>query len=142
MMTREDLESYLIRMDLDLQEVEESMWVVKSEDDRTAPVVVNYAPPVVLLRMKVMDLPQRADDLRLAAFYRRLLELNATDIVHGSYGIEGEEVVLSDALELETLDFAELRSSYESMSMAASTQVPELAAIIEQGAGAPLAQQG
>jgi hypothetical protein len=118
------------------------MWVVKSEDDGTAPVVVNYAPPVVLLRMKVMDLPQRADDLRLAAFYRRLLELNATDIVHGSYGIEGEEVVLSDALELETLDFAELRSSYESMSMAASTQVPELAAIIEQGAGAPLAQQG
>jgi hypothetical protein len=142
MITREDLESYLIRMDLDLQEVEESMWVLKTGDDGVAPVVVNYAPPVVLLRMKVMDLPRPADDHRLAPFYRRMLELNATDIVHGSYGIEGEEVVLSDALELETLDFAELRSSYESLSMAASAQVRELAAIIEQGAGEQLAQQG
>jgi hypothetical protein len=141
MMTREDLESYLIRMDLDLQEVEESMWILKPADQDVAPVVVNYAPPVVLLRMKVMDLPQPIDDARLASFYRRLLELNATDIVHGSYGIEGEQVVLSDALELETLDFSELRSSYESLSMAATTQVPELAAIIEQGAAAP-AQQG
>jgi hypothetical protein len=70
-----------------------------------------------------------------------MLELNATDIVHGSYGIEGEEIVLSDALELATLDFTELRSSYESMSMAATTQVAELAALID-GAGAPLAQQG
>jgi hypothetical protein len=89
-----------------------------------------------------MDLPQPADDQRLARLYRRMLELNATDIVHGSYGIEGGEIVLSDALELETLDFAELRSSYESLTMAATTHVPELAAIIEQGAGAPLAQQG
>ncbi|HSJ23100.1 MAG TPA: hypothetical protein VK929_00350 [Longimicrobiales bacterium] len=141
MITRDDLESYLIRMDLDLQEVEESMWVLKSGDDGIAPVVVNYAPPVVLLRIKVMDLPRPADDTRLATFYRRMLELNATDIVHGSYGIEGEEVVLSDALELETLDFAELQSSYESLSMAAATQVPELASIIEQGAAAP-AEQG
>lgn len=141
MITRDDLESYLIRMDLDLQEVEESMWILKTGDDGIAPVVVNYAPPVVLLRMKVMDLPQPADDTRLAPFYRRMLEMNATDIVHGSYGIEGEEVVLSDALELETLDFAELQSSYESLSMAATTQVPELAAIIEQGAPAP-AEQG
>jgi hypothetical protein len=140
MMTREDLESYLIRMELDVQEVEESMWVVRPADDDGAPVVVNYAPPVVVLRMKVMDLPH-AEDVRLAPFYRRMLELNATDIVHGSYGIEGDEVVLSDALELETLDFTELRSSYESLSIAASTQVPELAAIIEQGAAEP-AQQG
>jgi hypothetical protein len=141
MMTRDDLESYLIRMELDMHEVEEGMWIVKSPDDG-ASVVVNYSPPVVVLRMKVMDMPQPADDVRLASLYRRLLELNATDIVHGSYGIEEHEIVLSDALELETLDFTELRSSYESMMLAASSHVPELAGIVEQGAGAPLAQQG
>jgi hypothetical protein len=140
MMTREDLESYLIRMEHDFEEIEESMWRIESDDDGTA-VVVNYTPPLVVLRLKVMSLPESVEDSRLASFYRRMLELNATDIVHGSYGIEAQEVVLSDALELETLDFSELRSSYESLTMAASSHLPELAAIIEQGA-APAAHQG
>lgn len=141
MMTREDLESFLIRMEQDFEEIEESMWRIESDDDGTA-VVVNYTPPLVVLRLKVLSLPAGVDDARLASFFRRLLELNATDIVHGSYGIEAREVVLSDALELETLDFSELRSSYESLTMAASSHLPELAAIIEQGAAAPVAQQG
>jgi hypothetical protein len=68
--------------------------------------------------------------------------MNATDIVHGSYGIEAQEVVLSDALELETLDFAELRSSYESLTLAASSHLPELVAIVDQGVAASAAQQG
>jgi hypothetical protein len=141
MMTREDLESYLIRMELDYQEIEECLWLIKTGEDG-APVVVNYAPPVVVLRMKVMDLPAERDDAKLASFYRRMLELNAGDIVHGSYGIEAEEVVLSDALELETLDFPELRSSYESLVMAASTHLPELASIIEQAAAPAVAHEG
>lgn len=140
MMTREDLESYLIRMELDFEEIEECLWVIKS-DSEGASVVVNYTPPLVLLRMKVMTLPDSSgDEVRLVRFYRRLLELNATDIVHGSYGIEAEEVVLSDAMELETLDFSELRSSYESLTLAASSHMSELVGMIDSGA--PLAQQG
>lgn len=135
MTTREDLESYLIRMELDFHEVDEGMWVVKP-DYEGANVVVHYSPPVVLLRLKVMDLTPRGEDNRYTALYRRLLELNATDIVHGSYGIEVDEVVLSDALELETLDFGELRSSYESMVFAASSHLPELVGLV------PVAQEG
>ena len=140
MMTREDLESYLIRMEHDFEEIEESMWRIHS-DEGDAPVVLTYTPPLIVLRLKVMNLPEGVDDARLAPLYRRMLELNATDIVHGSYGIEAQEVVLSDALELETLDFSELRSSFESLTMAASSHLPELAAIVEQGA-AQIAQQG
>ena len=141
MTTKEDLESFLIRMDVEHTELEDGMWLLKPSD-HAADVVMNYTPPVVLLRLKVMDLPEGADDVRLAPMLRRLLELNATDIVHGSYGIEAQEVVLSDAMELETLDFTELRSSYESLSMAASSHFAELAAIVEQGAAAAAVQQG
>jgi hypothetical protein len=141
MMTREDLESYLIRMELQYEEIEECLWVVKSSEDGPS-IVVNYAPPVVVMRLKVLDLPEGADDARLAPLYRRLLEMNATDIVHGSYGIESTEVVLSDALLLETLDFGELRSSYESMMVAATGHRTELMAIVEQGVAAAAAQQG
>ena len=141
MLSKEDLESYLIRMELDAEEVEECLWVIKGAEG-SASVVVNYAPPLVLLRLKVLNLPPVGDSARLAPLYRRLLELNAADIVHGSYGIEANEIVLSDALELETLDFTELRSSYESLTMAASSHLPELISIVDKSAAAPAAQQG
>lgn len=135
MTTREDIESYLIRMDVDFEEIEEGMWVIRPAEGAT-PVVVDYSPPLIVLRLKVMDLPADADDTRLAAFYRRLLELNAGDILHGSYGIEAQEVILSDALELEDLDFSELRSSYESLVLAASSHLPDLTGLV------PVTQEG
>jgi hypothetical protein len=133
MVSKEDLESYLLRMGVEYEEVDDNMWLVKPQE--TTQVVVNFTPPVVLLRLKVMELP-RAQNGMLAPFYRRLLELNASDIVHGSYGIEENDVVLSDALELEDLDYSELRSSYESMVLAATSHVSELAGLI------PVAHEG
>ena len=133
MTSKEDLESYLLRMGVEHEELEENMWLLKPHE--TAGVVVNFTPPVVLLRLKVMELPKPQNG-QLAPFYRRLLELNASDIVHGSYGIEENDVVLSDALELEDLDYTELRSSYESMVLAASSHVSELAGLI------PVAHEG
>jgi hypothetical protein len=135
MTTTEDLESYFIRMGVEADELEEGMWVIPSSDGGTQ-VVVRSEPPLLLLRLKVMDLPTDMDDIKLAPFYRRLLELNATDIVYGSYGIEAEEVILSHALELDTLDFQELRSSYESLTLAASSHVAGLAKLI------PVAHEG
>ncbi|MEJ2186143.1 MAG: hypothetical protein P8Z36_09420 [Gemmatimonadota bacterium] len=79
-----------------------------------------------------MNLPENADNRDLADLYRKLLELNSTDIVHGSYGLEEGDVVLSDALELETLDFGELRSSYESLVFAASSHLQGLADLVPE----------
>lgn len=129
MTTKEDLESFLIRMDVEYDELDDEMWLLKPSD-HAAQVVMNYTPPVVLLRLKVMDLPTDLDDTKLAAFYRRMLEINASEIVHGSYGIEENNVVISDALELEDLDFSELRSSFESMVLAAASHMPMLADLV------------
>ncbi len=116
MVTREDLESFLIRMDMDWNEVDEGMFLVQSP---SGGVVVHFSDPVLLVRLKVMDLPNGESDL--AELYRALLELNATDIVHGAYGIENGELILSDTLELQTLDFEELQASVESLQYAAAT---------------------
>ena len=121
-------------MDAQFDEVDDGMWRIEAED--AAPVVVHFSPPVVLLRMKVMELPQGGGESGLAPLYKKLLELNATDIVHGSYGIEGGEVILSDTLQLEDLDFSELRSSYESLAFAASRHMGQLSGLI------PAVQEG
>lgn len=131
MISREDFESYLLRLGVDYEEVDDGLWVIRG--DEATSIVVSYSPPLVVLRLKVMDLPAAADDARCVGLYRRLLELNATDIVHGSYGIEGNEVVLSDALDLEDLDFSELRSSYESLALAATSHTPKLVELVAVG---------
>lgn len=123
MVSREDLESFLIRMDLDYEEVDEGMFLTRG-DDGGLPVVVHYADALLLIRMKVMDMPE--EDESSKELYRTLLELNATEIVHGAYGIEEGDLILSDTLELETLDFHELQASMESIALAAATHMARI----------------
>ncbi len=131
MVTREDLESFLIRMDLDWEEVDEGMFLVRGG---SGAVVVHHSEPVLLLRLKVMDLPGEGGDL--LGLYRTLLELNAADIVHGAYGIEEGELILSDTLELQTLDYEELQASLESLQYAAASHLSQIKALagVEEGA--------
>jgi len=97
-------------------------------------MVVNHSSPLLLLRMKVMDLPEaRAGDAEL---FRTLLELNARDVVHGAYGLEDRELILSDTLELETLDFHELQASIESMELAAAGHMERIRSLAGVDAGA------
>lgn len=126
MITREDLESFLIRMDLEYEEVDPGMYLVRGRNSGL-PVVVHHADALLLIRMKLMDLPEMGDNA--LELYRTLLELNATDVVHGAYGIEEDELILSDTLEMETLDFHELQASMESMEMAAVGHMERIRAL-------------
>jgi len=127
MVTREDLESFFIRMDADYEEVDEGMFLLRGRHSG-APMVVHHADALLLIRMKLMDLPTDLGD-RAIELYRTLLELNANDVVHGAYGIEEGELILSDTLELETLDFHELQASVESIELAASGHMNRIRAL-------------
>jgi hypothetical protein len=126
MTSRDDIEQFMERLGAEgvqAREAGEGLWVLSAGPDAPE-VAVHYNPPVLVLRVKVLDLGpgnQRAE------LYRHLLELNATDLVHGSYGIDGEAVVLSDALELEDLDFSEFQASYDSMMLALASHLATLA---------------
>ena len=132
MVTREDIESWLDRLDPEgasVEEVEQGLWIVRPGGALDLDVVVTYAPPVVLLRVKVMTLPD--DDGKCATLNRRLLELNASDLVHGSYGISADAIVLTEALELAHLDYEEFLAAYEGMTMALTSHLRELSSYSE-----------
>ena len=86
---------------------------------------MHFAPPVV-------DPPGAGDGAareRAAALelFRQLLEYNARELVHGSYGLEGDHVVLTDTLELENLDFSEFEASFDSITLALASHLATLA---------------
>ena len=132
MVTHEDIESFLDRLSADgavHTEVKNGIWNVQPAGALNFGVVVHYSPPVVVLRVKVMELP--ADEVQRNALSRRLLEMNATDLLHGSYGIQNDSVILTEALELEHLDFEEFLAAYESITLALASHIRELASFRE-----------
>ena len=132
MVTREDIEGFLDRLSQDgatYKEIEPGLWKVRPSGGLEVDFIVHYNPPVVVLRVKVMDLP--ATNGKSDGLNRRLLELNASDLVHGSYGISDDSIVLTEALELAHLDYEEFQSSYEAMTLALATHLRELTTFSE-----------
>jgi hypothetical protein len=126
MLTREDIQSFLDRIEggtVDVTELEPGLWRARTQTG--AEFIVNYAPPVVILRVRVMESP--GNDAKQRELYRALLELNAHELVHGSYGLEGEHIVLTDALELADLDFSEFEASWDSLTLALASHLSALA---------------
>jgi hypothetical protein len=97
------------------------MWVIGSDGGR---LVVHYSAPLLILRTKVLGVPE--DEHKCGSLFRRLLELNASDLVHGAYAIEEGDVILTDTLELDHLDFEALQASVDSMQLALASHLESL----------------
>jgi hypothetical protein len=120
MATRENIEHYLIQLEYPFESIETHMWVIRN----TANVVVTYEPPLVVFRIKLMEIPKS----RCEEFFKFLLELNAANMIHGAYGIEGENVVLIDTLQSEHLDFNEFQASLDALWLASTQDYQKLKA--------------
>jgi len=131
MVSREEIQGFIDRLNGNVQsaeEIERGLWVLRTTDG--AELVIHYNPPVVVLRVRVMEPP--VHEPRRADLYRQLLEFNARDLVHGSYGLEGDHVVLTDTLELASLDFSEFQASFDSILLALASHLGTLAPFRER----------
>jgi hypothetical protein len=131
MIGTEDLQGWVDRLGGGTLEVEhpgESIWVVHAQAGVS--MVVSLQPPVAILRIRVMASPK--DGKQRAGLYQRLLELNATDLLHGAYGLEDGFIVLTDTLALEGLDYRALEASFDAMTLALATHSGALAPFREK----------
>jgi hypothetical protein len=61
-----------------------------------------------------------------AALFEELLTLNASDLVHGAYGISDGAVVLTCALQIENIDYNELQGVLDDFSLALANHYEKL----------------
>jgi hypothetical protein len=118
----DDIESYLIKTEANYEVVGEQIWLVK---DGGPDLVLSIAGPIVVFRIKLIDEDQIAEG-KQESLFRHLLELNATEMLHGSYGLEEGAVVMTAALQLENLDYNEFQATMEDMLLAATKHYPAL----------------
>ena len=117
-----DVESYLMKMELPHEEPRDGTWLVRGIDGIDN-IVITLAGPVLVFRVKVMEVPRHSRE----ELFRTLLELNATEMMHGAYGIEGDAVVISDALQLENLDYNEFAATVDDITLAVASHHGRLA---------------
>ncbi|GHU25385.1 hypothetical protein FACS1894172_11280 [Spirochaetia bacterium] len=117
------IEQYLIDLTLSYRKDEgHDVWLVDDEEHEIRDVAIAFVSSLVIVRTVVMKAPA---ENRLELF-TKLLELNATDVVHGAYALEGDQIVLIDTLEYETMDCSEFRATLDAFSLALAQHYPVL----------------
>ena len=119
----EDIEGYLLRLERRFERAEDGTYLLSMGADRPL-LALRVAAPLLVAQLDIGPAP--ADDASAAPLFRKLLVLNATALVHAAYGIEGESIVLSAALQLQNLDLNELEALLADLDMALANQVPTL----------------
>jgi hypothetical protein len=114
MNAKEKLEGYFIKLGLTYQQIAEGTWVVTDDDAGVHQVVVVVDDPIVVVRVTVMALPSKNRE----AFFETVLRMNASDLVHIAYAVEGEHLILSNSFLLETLDLEEIQAAVDEFGLA------------------------
>ena len=123
----EQIESHLIQLGFPYENLGEGTWVVVPETARRAPIAIKAQDPIVLFSVQLFEL--RPDIPDREALFRRLLELNS-GLLHSSYALQNDQVVLAGAQALQSLDFNEFQAMIDDMCMALDNHYDALAAWI------------
>jgi hypothetical protein len=122
MVTQQDIEIYLDDCKFPFESITEGVWRVESLDNQVNNIILSYAAPILVFRINLMKVPEKNRE----TFYARLLQLNASEIPHGAFGIENDTVVLIDTLQVENLNRNELQASVDSLGFTVAQYYDEL----------------
>jgi len=131
-MAENKIEQYLIDLMITYQQVDKNIWLLDDEDNFLQGVAIMQAEPLVIVRIEVMEIPKK-NPIEL---YTKLLELNASDVIHGAYAIDKNKIILIDTLQYETMDKEDFRATLDSFSMALTDHYPILSKFREKSASA------
>lgn len=99
------------------------MWLVHDPGSGER-IVVRLTDEMVIFRVKVMELDKVKSKEKL---FQKLLELNASELIHGAYGLADGAVVLACVLRLANLDYEELQGTIDDFSLALTNHYETLA---------------
>jgi hypothetical protein len=114
MISREKLEGYLVKLSLSFHGAGPDMWVVSDRAKGLENLLIQLSEPLVILRIHVMEVPASGRE----QLFEELLKLNAADMVHGAYAVDGKDILIIDTLEADTMDLEEFEASIDAIGLA------------------------
>lgn len=119
----QDVEALLIRLDRKFERVDDTTVLVPLAPHQP-PAALKMSDPVLVAQVEMGAVPE-TDDAKLRMF-QKLLELNGSALVHASYALAQDSVVLMAALELVSIDPNELEAVLSDFELALAEHVPLL----------------
>jgi CesT_Tir_1 len=114
MSPRDKIESYLVKLTLSFQTAAPNTWLVRDSQKGLENLLIVLTEPLVIMRIHVMEVPAVGKE----KLFEELLRLNATDMVHGAYAVDGKNIVIIDTLEAEPMDLEEFEASIDAIGLA------------------------
>jgi hypothetical protein len=78
----------------------------------------------VVMRINVMTAPKTSRE----KLFELLLKLNASDMSHGAYALDGNNVIIIDTLEVDSMDLEEFEASIDAIGVALAQHLRILSA--------------
>jgi hypothetical protein len=113
-MNNEKIESYLINLGLTFETIEQKTWVINDEEKGLENIFITAEEPLIIIRVNVMDIPE----MNKESLFETLLRLNASDLIHGAYALDGDNIIITDTLRYETVDLEEFQASLDAIGLA------------------------
>ncbi len=117
------VEEYLKELALPFEKKGET-WIVQPRTNFNTRIGIRIEGPIITFTTNVVNIGQDKGATSLDA--HRLLYWNANEMMHAAYGITGESLVLTGALEFENLDFNEFQGMIDDISMGVDTHFVEI----------------
>lgn len=123
----DDLEAQLGRLGRRYERTPDGTFIV-SLGPNQPPAALLLVPPVLVIQVAIGEAPKEL--VAAAPVYKKLLELNASALLHAAFGLENDQIVLAAALELDNLDLNELEAVLADIDVALGEHVPVLRSMV------------
>ena len=126
--TSDDLEAQLGRLGRRYERTPDGTFILALGPNQP-PAALLLVPPVLVVQVAIGNAPK--DQVAAAPVYKKLLELNASALLHSAFGLENDQIVLAAALELDNLDLNELEAVLADIDVALGEHVPLLRSMVQ-----------
>ena len=126
--TSDDLEAQLGRLGRRYERTPDGTFILALGPGQP-PAALLMVPPVLVVQVAIGPAPK--DEVAAAPVYKKLLELNASALLHAAFGLENDQITLAAALELDSLDLNELEAVLADIDVALSEHVPSLRSMVQ-----------
>lgn len=126
-MNVDQLDSYLLNSGLPYEQIGNGTWVLRPESAHGAQIGIKISDPIILFSIQMFELSH--DIKQRERLFQTLLELNS-ELLHASYSLQGNQVVLSGAQQAENLDLNEFQAMVDDMCMALDNHYDRIAPLV------------